>query len=113
MPWPAVSSAPLRLGSRLIFDYIDADVITRKTQWKGARRAARTTALRGEPYRSGFSSTDVDSLFSSRGFECHEHARTPALLQRYAPAHVGGPCWQRLASNHHRAADLTTPTPHR
>lgn len=88
-------------GSQLVFDYIDADVITGKTRWKGARRAARTVARRGEPYRSGFTSTDVDALLAIHGFECHEHARTPELLQRYAPAHGSRPAgndWQAITT---------------
>lgn len=87
--------------SQLVFDYIDADVITGKTRWKGARRAARTVALRGEPYRSGFASTDVDALLAAHGFNCREHARTPELLQRYTPAHVSRPAsnnWQAITT---------------
>ena len=87
--------------SQLVLDYIDADVITGKTQWKGARRAARAVALRGEPYRSGFTSTDVDALLAAHGFECGEHRRTPELLQRYAPAHVSRPVgnhWQAITT---------------
>ena len=88
-------------GSQLIFDYIDADVVTGETQWKGARRAARAVALRGEPYRTGFTSTDVDALFAAHGFECREHARTPTLLQRYSPAQVSRPVgndWQAITT---------------
>jgi hypothetical protein len=63
------------------------------------RRAARSVALRGEPYRSGFTSTDIDALLAAQGFNCHEHARTPKLLQRYAPVHVSRPAgndWQAI-----------------
>jgi hypothetical protein len=44
---------------------------------KGARRAARAVALRGEPYGSGFTSSDIDVVLAAQGFNCHEHARTP------------------------------------
>lgn len=84
-------------GSQLIFDYIDADVVTGQTRWKGARRAARAIALRGEPYRAGFTRTDIDALLAANGFQCLEHLRTPALLQRYLPAHASRPAsndWQ-------------------
>lgn len=92
----AVLCAP---GSRLIVDYIDADVVTGEIRCKGARRAARAVALRGEPYRTGFTWTDADALLVAHGFECREQARTPALLQRYAPAHVRRPVgndWQTI-----------------
>jgi methyltransferase (TIGR00027 family) len=88
-------------GSQLIFDYIDADVVTGETRWRGARRAARSVARRGEPYRTGFTPTDVDALFTAHGFQCLEHARTPALLQRYAPAQVSGHVdndWQAITT---------------
>lgn len=88
-------------GSQVIFDYIDADVVTGETRWRGARRVARSVAMRGEPYRTGFTPTDVDALFSTNGFQCLEHVRTPALLQRYAPAQVGrqvGNDWQVITT---------------
>lgn len=72
-------------GSRLVFDYIDADVITGQTPSTGARRAARGVARRGEPFRSGFTSSEMDTLCADYGFRCREHLRTQALLQRYAP----------------------------
>jgi hypothetical protein len=57
--------------------------------------------LRGEPCRSGFTSTDIDVLLAAQGFNCHEHQRTPKLLQRYAPAHVSRPAgndWQTITT---------------
>lgn len=87
--------------SCLIFDYIDADVINRDTRCKGARRVARTAALRGEPFRTGFTATDVDVLLAAHGFESREHVRVPALLQRYALPHVSrlvGNGWQDITT---------------
>lgn len=88
-------------GSQLVIDYIDADVVTGDARWKSARRAARGVALRGEPYRTGFTPTDVDALFATYGFQCREHVRTPALLHRYAPAQVSsqvGNDWQVITT---------------
>lgn len=71
--------------SQLVMDYIDEDVVTGQSRWGGARRVARNVARRGEPYRTGFTQTAVDVLLSEYGFSCMDHARTPALAQRYAP----------------------------
>lgn len=72
-------------GSRLVVDYIDADVITTNSRWASARRMNRFVARRGEPYRSGFTTTGLDALLATHGFTPHEHAAVPALLQRYDP----------------------------
>ncbi len=88
-------------GSRLVFDYIDADVITGNTRYKGARRVARAAAQRGESFRTGFTDTDLDALLATHRFECHERARLPTLLQRYAPEDVSrlaGNDWQGIAT---------------
>jgi methyltransferase (TIGR00027 family) len=88
-------------SSRLVLDYIDADVPTGHTRWKSARRQARTVALGGEPYRTGFAATDLNALLAAHGFECREHTRIPALLQRYDPAHVSrlaGDDWLAIAT---------------
>jgi hypothetical protein len=58
-------------------------------------------ACAANPYRSGFTSTDIDALLAAQGFNCHEHARTPKLLHRYAPAHVSRPAgndWQTITT---------------
>jgi hypothetical protein len=75
---------------------------------------ARTTALRGEPYRTGVTSTEVDTLLANYGFECHEHMRTPALLRRYAPGHVSrlvGNDWQAITTAQRTARTPTSVTP--
>ncbi|HEX5143912.1 MAG TPA: SAM-dependent methyltransferase [Mycobacterium sp.] len=72
-------------GSQLAFDYIDANVVTGDSRSRGARRVARTVARRGEPYRTGFAAPEVEALVADYGFTCREHARTSALLRRYAP----------------------------
>lgn len=72
--------------SRLVMDYIDEDVATGTSRWAGARRVARNVARRGEPYRTGFTESGIEFLLSQNGFSCTNHARTPALTQRYASA---------------------------
>lgn len=72
-------------GSRLVVDYIDADVTAPNPRWKSARRVNRFVARRGEPYRSGFTATGLDGLLAAHGFAPHEHAAVPALLARYDP----------------------------
>lgn len=76
-------------GSRLIFDYVDPDVITGESRWPGARRVARAVTRRGEPYRTGFTSADAERLIAGVGFTADEHLRTPALEQLYAPRQDG------------------------
>lgn len=90
-------SAP---GSRLVVDYIDADVTTARPRWKSAGRVNRFVARRGEPYRSGFTATGLDDLLVAHGFTPHEHVAVPALLQRYDPAGVrrlANDDWLRIA----------------
>lgn len=70
-------------GSRLVVDYIDADVTTPNPRWKSAGRVTRFVARRGEPYRSGFTTASLDALFAVHGFKVREHVSVPALLERY------------------------------
>jgi methyltransferase (TIGR00027 family) len=77
----AVLCAP---GSRLIFDYMDADVVSQTSKWKGARRIARAVERSGEPFCTGFAATDVDTLLAAHGFACEEKVRAPHLVGRYA-----------------------------
>lgn len=72
-------------GSRLIVDYVNADVVTATPRWKSARRVARVVARRGEPYRSGFTAADLDALLAAHDFKTREHVTVPTLLQRYDP----------------------------
>ncbi|KAA1251798.1 SAM-dependent methyltransferase [Mycobacterium simiae] len=75
-------------GSRLVLDYIDGRVVTATTPWRSARRVTRVVARRGEPYRSGFTATELSELLGTHGFECGEHLTVPTLLRRYDPAHA-------------------------
>lgn len=88
-------------GSRLVVDYIDANVVTAHPRWKSAARVARMVARRGEPYRSGFTATELDALFAAHGFQGADHATVSALLQRYDPAGTRGLCdddWLGIAT---------------
>jgi O-methyltransferase involved in polyketide biosynthesis len=78
-------------GSRLVFEYIDPDVIAGTTRWKGARRVTTATRLRGEPFRTGLTDADVDALLAGNGFESPEHVRVAGWLQRYAPTYLTKP----------------------
>jgi len=95
-------------GSQLVFDYIDADVVTGGlSRTAGARRAAWLAARRGEPFRTGFTSADIDNLLAANGFECSAHVSLIDLLQNYAPTQLrrlSGCDWQTIASAKRNAA---------
>jgi methyltransferase (TIGR00027 family) len=78
------------LGSYLLMDYIDADVVTTTSRWKSARRVARLVSRRGESYRSGFTPAGLDTLLAAHGFTSRDHASVSSLLQRYDPARARG-----------------------
>lgn len=78
----AVLCAP---GSRLVLDYIDANVMAARPRWESARRVARLVARRGEPYRSGFTAAELDALLAAHGFKGADHATVSSLLRRYDP----------------------------
>ena len=76
-------SAP---GSRLVFDYMDRGVIDGTTPARGALRARRIVARRGEPYVFGLTRASADALVTETGYTAVRHERTPQLAERY-----GGP----------------------
>lgn len=78
-------------GSLLVFDYADVDVITGASRTKGARRVARSVKRRGEPYRTGFTPTTIESFAARYGFACAEHLGTATLFDRYAMGHSSRP----------------------
>lgn len=90
-------------GSRLLVDYIDGGVVTATTPWRSARRITRVVARSGEPYRSGYTATELSQLLATHGFECRENLTVPTLLRRYDPAHASGLAdddWLAIASAH-------------
>ena len=72
-------------GSRLLFDYMDPDVIDGTTTKAGARRAAEWVVKRGEPYLTGFALDQLREEVESAGFALAGHMRPPELAERYAP----------------------------
>lgn len=71
-------------GSRLVFDYLDADVVTGATVHAGARRLAKYVAAIGEPYVFGLTPARARELLSQHGFDVLDHARVSDLIARYA-----------------------------
>ena len=73
-------------GGRLVWDYIDRDVIDGTTSKDGGRRAAEWVARRGEPYLLGFTPEQAAAELEQAGFRLVEHLRTDDLAARFAPA---------------------------
>lgn len=80
-------------GSTIVLDYIDPDVISGSTTSPSAQRVAKTVASNGEPYRTGYTTTDINAALTDHGFIPEDHAAATALQQRYchtrAPLPVG------------------------
>lgn len=88
-------------GSRLVVDYIVSGVASRRTRWKSASRVTRMVARRGEPYRSDFTSDQLDAVLAAHGFAAEEHLTVSTLLQRYDPhntSRLRGDDWLAVAS---------------
>jgi methyltransferase (TIGR00027 family) len=78
-------------ASQLVFDYIDPAVVSGHNASASARRVARTVAESGEPYRTGFTTTDIDAVLTGHGFRPCDHAATPELQQRYSSTRTDPP----------------------
>jgi methyltransferase (TIGR00027 family) len=76
----ARTSAP---GSRFLWDYLDADVVSGTTPFVGARRARAAVARRGEPYTFGLAAGEERALLEPAGFDVRDHVRIRDLAQRY------------------------------
>lgn len=72
-------------GGRLVWDYIDRDVVDGTTSKEGGRRAAEWVARRGEPYLLGFTPDQAGAELERAGFRLVEHLRTGDLATRFAP----------------------------
>lgn len=77
-------------GSRVVADYVDTAVVAGDSRWTSARRVAQVVARRGEPYRSGFTASEVATLLADHGFTRRDHAGVTELLDRYDPTHASG-----------------------
>ncbi|MUM18743.1 class I SAM-dependent methyltransferase [Mycobacterium sp. CBMA271] len=73
-------------GSRLLMDYGDPDIVGHHSPRPEVRRVSKSVTRRGEPYRTGMTSVQVDELLARHGFQTIEHLRVPDLLGRYDPA---------------------------
>lgn len=99
-------------GSPLVLDYIDAAVVSGHTTSPSAQRVAKTVASSGEPYRTGFTTNDINAVLAHHGFTPHDHAATTTLQQRFSPTRVAlppGHDWLTILTAHRaRNADAST-----
>ena len=72
-------------GGKLLWDYMDPEVIDGTTQWVGGRRAAEWVARRDEPYLLGLTLDDVRQELEDAGLALAEHLRVPELAARFGP----------------------------
>ncbi|CPW95226.1 S-adenosyl-L-methionine-dependent methyltransferase yktD [Mycobacteroides abscessus] len=76
-------------GSRLVFDYLDTNVVAGGSTSLRARLWTQAAARFGEPYLTGLTAADADALLAAHGFTCEAHLTTRELLQHYASADIG------------------------
>jgi methyltransferase (TIGR00027 family) len=72
-------------GSVLLVDYVGATAESEGAL--GVLRSMGAAARRGEPFRTRFTSAEIDMLLSEHGFDSGLHLRAPELVQRYFPTH--------------------------
>lgn len=72
-------------GSRLLFDYMDSAVINGTTTSRGAQRAAKNVARRGEPYIFGLTMDQIPEWAEKHQYTMLDHSRIRELLRRYDP----------------------------
>ena len=73
-------------GSKLVLDYGEPGIVDGTSRWRGARRGTRLVARFGEPYRTGFTRTQLNELLSAKGFLVRDHVGLTELVDRYAPS---------------------------
>ena len=76
-------------GSRLVFDYMHASVISGAPKPSGARLATRIVARQGEPWTFGRDPHDVDDWLARLGWTATENVRASELRDRYQRVHSG------------------------
>ena len=74
-------------GSRIVFDYMHASVISSGAKPPGARLASRVVARQGEPWTFGRDPHEVEGWLAGLGWTLTENARASELRDRYQRAH--------------------------
>lgn len=72
-------------GGRLVWDYMDPDVVDETTSKVGGLHAAEWVRKRDEPYLLGFTAETAAAELDRAGFDLAEHVRPAALAERFAP----------------------------
>ena len=70
-------------GSRVVWDYLDPEVVAGTSRHLSARLAARIVAKRGEPYLLGLTSEQAAAAAAAVGFRTVEQVRVPDLVRRF------------------------------
>jgi methyltransferase (TIGR00027 family) len=76
-------------GSKIVFDYMHASVLSGAARPLGARRAARVVALKGEPWTFGRDPDEVEGWLSGLGWKMAENISASVQRDRYQRAHTG------------------------
>jgi methyltransferase (TIGR00027 family) len=76
-------------GSRIVFDYMHASVISGMAKPPGTRLAARVVAKQGEPWTFGRVPDEVKDWLAGLGWTLTENVRASELRDRYQRAHSG------------------------
>lgn len=77
-------------GSRIVFDYMHASVISSGgANPPGARLASRLVARQGEPWTFGRDPHEVEDWLAGLGWTATENVRASQLRDRYQGAHSG------------------------
>jgi methyltransferase (TIGR00027 family) len=76
-------------GSRIVFDYMHASVVSWISRPLGARLAARVVAMQGEPWTFGRVPNEVKDWLAGLGWTLTENVRASELRDRYQRAHSG------------------------
>ena len=76
-------------GSRIVFDYMHASVISPGAKPPGARLAARVVANQGEPWIYGRDPDEVNDWLAGLGWTLAENVRASQLRDRYQRDHSG------------------------
>ena len=76
-------------GSRVVFDYVHASVLSGHAEARGAGIAARVVARTGEPWTFGLSPGEVEEWLAGLGWAVEANVRASELRDRYQRAHTG------------------------